>query len=187
MQALSKRNGMAARALEFLILTNVRSHNVRHASWSEIDLKSKTWLIPGEDTADSKQRMKAGVSHRVPLSPAALQLLEKVGKTAGTDLIFPSPRKLAPLSDMALSKLMKDMQANGVPHGFRSTFRDWTVERTSFPREVTERAMAHVVGDKTEAAYLRSDLFDKRRRLMDTWATYCTTKPQKEGKVVAIR
>ncbi|MBN9370968.1 site-specific integrase [Hydrogenophaga sp.] len=186
-QRLQAQEGVSARALEFLILTNVRSHNVRHASWSEIDLKTKTWLIPGEDAEGSKQRMKAGVSHRVPLSPAALKLLEKVGKTAGTDLIFPSPRKLAPLSDMALSKLMKDMEANGVPHGFRSTFRDWTVERTSFPREVTERAMAHAVGDKTEAAYLRSDVFEKRRRLMDMWATYCTTKPQKEGKVILIR
>ncbi len=185
--SLRAQEGVSARALEFLILTNVRSHNVRHARWSEIDLETKTWLIPGEDGEGSKQRMKAGVSHRVPLSPAALKLLEKVGKTAGTDLIFPSPRKLVPLSDMALSKLMRDMQADGVPHGFRSTFRDWTVERTSFSREVTERAMAHAVGDKTEAAYLRSDAFEKRRRLMDMWATYCTTKPQKEGKVVAFR
>lgn len=184
---LQSQEGVSARALEFLILTNVRSHNVRHASWSEIDLNTKTWLIPGEDGEGSKQRMKAGVSHRVPLSPAALKVLERMGRTAGTDLIFPSPRKLAPLSDMALSKLMRDMQATGVPHGFRSTFRDWTVERTNFPREVTERAMAHAVGDKTEAAYLRSDVFDKRRRLMDMWATYCTAKPHKEGKVVAFR
>jgi len=184
---LQAQEGTSARALEFLILTNVRSHNVRHASWSEIDIKTKTWLIPGEDAEGSKQRMKAGVSHRVPLSPAAIRLLEKVGKTAGTDLIFPSPRKLAPLSDMALSKLMKDMEADGVPHGFRSTFRDWTVERTSFPREVTERAMAHAVGDKTEAAYLRSDVFEKRRRLMDMWATYCTASRASKAKVISIR
>lgn len=184
---LQAQGGVSARALEFLILTNVRSHNVRHARWLEIDIETRSWLIPGEDGEGSKQRMKTGVSHRVPLSPAALKLLERVGKTAGTDLIFPSPRKLVPLSDMALSKLMKDMQADGVPHGFRSTFRDWTVERTNFSREVTERAMAHAVGDKTEAAYLRSDVFEKRRRLMEMWATYCATKPPKEGRVVAFR
>ena len=186
-EALRSQEGIAARALELLILTNVRSHNVRHASWSEIDMKSKTWLIPGEDGEDSKQRMKAGVAHRVPLSPAAISLLKRVGETAGTALVFPSPRKLVPLSDMAMSKLMKDMKANGVPHGFRSTFRDWTIEHTNFSREITERAMAHAVGDKTEAAYLRSDAFEKRRKLMDMWAAYCTTTHQAKGKVISIR
>ena len=186
-EALRGREGIAARALELLILTNVRSHNVRHASWNEIDLKTKTWLIPGEDDEGSKQRMKAGVAHRVPLSPAAITLLKNMGKTEGSDLVFPSPRKLAPLSDMAMSKLMKEMEANGVPHGFRSTFRDWTIEHTNFSREITERAMAHTVGDKTEAAYLRSDVFEKRRKLMDMWAAYCTTTPLAKGKVISIR
>jgi integrase len=186
-EALRGQEGTAARALELLILTNVRSHNVRHASWNEIDMKTKTWLIPGEDDEGSKQRMKAGVAHRVPLSPAAISLLKNMGKTEGTDLVFPSPRKLAPLSDMAMSKLMKEMEANGVPHGFRSTFRDWTIEHTNFSREITERAMAHTVGDKTEAAYLRSDVFEKRRKLMDMWAAYCTATPQVKGKVISIR
>lgn len=182
--SLQKQDGIAARALEFLILTNVRSYNVRHASWSEIDLEAKTWRIPGEDSDESKQRMKAGVEHVVPLSPAAIKLLKEVGRTAGTDLVFPSPRKLAPLSDMAMSKLMKVMEANGVPHGFRSTFRDWTLEKTNFSREIAERAMAHRVGDKTEAAYLRSDAFQKRVKLMDLWARYCTTPPASNATVV---
>lgn len=186
-EELRKQEGTAARALELLILTNVRSYNVRHASWSEIDFETKTWLIPGEDGEASKQRMKAGVTHRVPLSPAAIRLLKSTPKTVGTDLIFPSPRKLVPLSDMAMSKLMKVMGAKAVPHGFRSTFRDWASEFTSFSREVTERAMAHMLGDKTEAAYMRSDLFVKRTKLMEVWATYCTTKPQADGKVVQMR
>lgn len=186
-EELQRQEGTAARALELLILTNVRSYNVRHASWSEIDFETKTWLIPGEDGETSKQRMKAGITHRVPLAPATITLLENTPKTEGTDLIFPSPRKLAPLSDMAMSKLMKVMGAKGVPHGFRSTFRDWASEYTNFSREVTERAMAHMLGDKTEAAYMRSDLFVKRTKLMEVWATYCTTKPQADGKVVQMR
>ncbi len=184
--SLRKQEGIAAKALEFLILTNVRSHNVRHATWSEIDLEAKTWKIPGEDSDESKQRMKAGVEHVVPLAPAAIKLLREVGRTDGTDLLFPSPRKLAPLSDMAMSKLMKVMGANGVPHGFRSTFRDWTLEKTNFSREIAERAMAHRVGDKTEAAYLRSDAFQKRVKLMDLWARYCTAPPVSTSNVVLI-
>lgn len=186
-EALRQQDGYAARALEFLILTNVRSYNVRHATWGEIDLETKTWMIPGEDTEGSKQRMKAGVAHRVPLSPAALAVLKRVGRTDGTELIFPSPRKLKELSDMAMSKLMKDMGANGVPHGFRSTFRDWAAENTNFSREVTERAMAHAVGDKTEAAYLRSDVFQKRVKLMAAWASFCTRPPAHVADVVPIR
>lgn len=186
-EALQKQEGYAARALEFLILTNVRSYNVRHATWGEIDLETKTWMIPGEDSEDSKQRMKTGVAHRVPLSPAALAVLRRVGKTEGTELIFPSVRKLKELSDMAMSKLMKDMGANGVPHGFRSTFRDWAAENTNFSREVTERAMAHAVGDKTEAAYLRSDVFMKRVKLMAAWATFCTRPPAQKAEVIPMR
>lgn len=182
---LCQQPGTAAIALRFLVLTNVRSHNVRHVSWSEIDFETKTWLIPGEDSDDSKQRMKAGVTHRVPLSVEALELLSSVPRVAGTDLIFPSPRKKVPLSDMAMSKLMKDLSMNGVPHGFRSTFRDWCAERTNFSREVTERAMAHAVGDKTEAAYLRSDVFEKRRKLMQMWSTFCT-EPVKSATVVQM-
>lgn len=171
--ALRTKEGVAARALEFLILTNVRSHNVRHASWSEIDWETKTWAIPGEDgEGESKQRMKTGKAHRVPLSEPALELLKSLPRIDGSDLIFPSPRKGAPLSDMAMNKLMRDMEASGVPHGFRSSFRDWAAEHTNFSREVTEKAMAHQVGDRVEASYLRSDLFAKRRKLMDRWAGF---------------
>lgn len=186
-EKLKLQEGTSARALELLILSNVRSYNVRHASWSEIDFETKTWLIPGEDGESSKQRMKAGVTHRVPLSPAAISLLKGITKTQGTDLIFPSPRKLVPLSDMAMNKVMKVMGANGVPHGFRSTFRVWTAENTNFSREVAEQAMAHMLGDKSEAAYMRSDLFVKRRKLMDAWATFCTTKRRVSGKVIQMR
>lgn len=186
LDVLRAQEGTAPRALEFLILTNVRSHNVRHASWGEIDFETNTWLIPGEDDETSKQRMKAGVAHRVPLSPAAVTLLKSLPVMAGTDLVFPSPRSGKPLSDMAMSKLMKDLSANGVPHGFRSTFRDWASEFTNFSREVTERAMAHRLGDKTEAAYMRSDLFVKRRKLMELWANFCNTKQTASGKVVQM-
>lgn len=184
---LQAHEGYAARALEFLILTNVRSYNVRHAAWSQIDMETKTWMIPGEDSENSKQRMKTGVAHRVPLSPAALAVLKRVGRTEGTDLIFPSPRKLKELSDMAMNKVMKDMGANGVPHGFRSTFRDWAAEKTNFSREVAERAMAHAVGDGTEAAYLRSDVFQKRIKLMSAWATFCTRPPTQKAEVIPMR
>lgn len=186
-ETLRRQEGYAARALEFLILTSVRSYNVRHARWSEIDLETKTWKIPGEDSEASKQRMKTGVAHRVPLSSAALDVLNRVGRTAGTDLIFPSPRNLKELSDMAMSKLMKDMGAAGVPHGFRSTFRDWIAESTNFLPEVTKRAMAHAVGDKTEAAYLRTDIFRKRIRLMEIWATFCTRPPAQKAEVIPMR
>lgn len=184
---LRQQEGVSAKALEFLILTNVRSHNVRHASWSEIDMKSKTWIIPGEDVeGGSKQRMKMGVSHRVPLSKAAIKLLEGLPRMAGTDLIFPSPRKGGPLSDMAMNKVMREAQVKGVPHGFRSTFRDWVAERTDFSREVAEHALAHKVGDKVEAAYLRSDVFDKRRLLMERWAEFCESSTKRKGVVVAL-
>lgn len=185
---LMQQEGVSAKALAFLILTNVRSHNVRHASWGEIDFQSNTWRIPGEDVeGGSKQRMKAGVSHRVPLSKKAIELLKQLPRIPGTDLIFPSPRKAVPLSDMAMNKVMRDANANGVPHGFRSTFRDWVAEHTNFPREVAERALAHKVGDKVEAAYLRSDVFDKRRQLMEKWAAFCATPASKAAVVVQLR
>lgn len=184
---LRMQNGMAAKALEFLILANVRSHNVRHATWPEIDMKTKTWVIPGEDDEGTGQRMKTGVVHRVPLSRQAIQLLEKLPRIAGNELLFPSPRKGAILSDMAMNKVMRDMKANGVPHGFRSTFRDWALEFTNFQSEIAEKAMAHAVGDKTEQAYLRSDAFKKRCRMMQSWADFCDFERQASaGTVVPI-
>lgn len=186
--SLRKQAGTAAKALQFLIFTNVRSHNVRHATWGEIDLDTKTWAIPGEDDEGTGQRMKMGVAHRVPLSKQAVSLLSNLPRMAGSDLLFPSPRKGIQLSDMAMNKVMRDMKANGVPHGFRSTFRDWVQDYTSFQKEVAEKALAHAVGDKTEQAYLRSDAFNKRRRMMQQWADFCDVeRSASTGKVVPIK
>jgi integrase len=173
MRDLRATRGVGARALEFLILTNVRSYNVRFATWKEIDFETKTWDIPGEDSDGTGQRMKMGVTHRVPLSKQALDFLKKLKRVDGTELLFPSPSKKTQLSDMAMNKVMRDMGANGVPHGFRSTFRDWAQDYTNFQAVIAEKAMAHTVGDKSVQAYLRSDAFKKRVRLMQTWSDFC--------------
>ncbi len=167
MADLREREGMGARALEFAILTAARSGEVRMATWDEIDLQAKVWTIPGE-------RMKAGKEHRVPLSPAALALLKALPRFEGTNLVFPSTRN-APLSDMSLSAVCRRMNVDAVPHGFRSTFRDWCAERTNYPREVAELALAHSIGNSVEAAYRRGDLFAKRAKLMNEWAKWCGT------------
>jgi len=162
--ALRKQVGSAARALEFVILTAARSGEVRFATWPEIDFGSRTWTVPAE-------RMKSGREHRVPLSPAAIALLESTPQVDDSDVIFQAPRG-GVLSDMALVAVCRRMNADCVPHGFRSTFRDWCAERTNVAREVAEMALAHSVGNEVEAAYRRGDLFDKRRRLMDEWAAF---------------
>lgn len=178
MIALRARNGMAARALEFAILTAARSGEIRGATWDEIDLDGAVWIIPGE-------RMKAGKEHRAPLSKRAVAVLEALPRLAGTDLVFPG-NKDKPLSAMALLSVMRRMQVNAVPHGFRSTFRDWAAERTSYPAHVAEMALAHAIGDKVEAAYRRGDLFAKRTRMMADWAKFIDTPPA-TGNVVAMR
>ena len=136
---------MGARALEFAILTAARSGEVRGAKWSEIDPNTNVWIIPAA-------RMKSGREHRVPLSSSAVTLLAKLPRMTGTELIFPAPRG-GPLSDMTLSAVLRRMKVPAVPHGFRSTFRDWVSERTSYPRDAAEMALAHTIGDKVEAAY----------------------------------
>ena len=166
MLLLRAADGMGARALEFAILTAARSGEVRGARWSEIDRTEKTWLIVAA-------RMKAGKEHRVPLSDAALALLDALPVIAGNDLVFPAPRGGA-LSDMTLSAVMRRMEIDAVPHGFRSTFRDWASELTSYPSDVAEMALAHTIGDKVEAAYRRGDLFEKRRLMMADWAAFLT-------------
>lgn len=176
---LRKREGVSARALEFLILTAARSGEVRGATWSEIDLDAAVWTVPAE-------RMKAGKAHRVPLSKQAVKLLNGIERIGGNDLVFPAPRG-GQLSDMALTAVTRRMGAACVPHGFRSTFRDWASERTSFPRDVAEMALAHAIGDKTEAAYRRGDLFDKRRLMMAAWAEFCDKPAGKTGEVVPIK
>ena len=153
-------------ALEFLVLTAARSGEVRHARWSEFDLEMAEWLTPAE-------RMKAGIDHRVPLSPRALQVLSQAKSVGdGSDLVFPGPRQGRPLSDMTLSKLVKSLGYEVDVHGFRTSFRTWAQEQTNFPREVVEKALAHTIRNKAEAAYARSDLFDRRRKLMEAWASY---------------
>ena len=164
MAALRLREGLSARALEFLILTATRSGEVRGATWDEFDLKAHTWTIPAE-------RMKAGKEHRVPLSARALAIVKSMPRIAGADYVFPAARG-GMLSDMAMTELMKGMKADAVPHGFRSTFRDWTAERTAYPRDVAEMALAHTIPDKVEAAYRRGDLFEKRTKMMTDWAKF---------------
>ena len=152
-------------AFELLVLTAARSGEVRLATWDEMDLGAGVWTIPAA-------RMKAKRDHRVPLSGRAGAILHDARRRSdGTGLVFRSPRG-KPLSDMTLSKLIKELGIAAVPHGFRSSFRDWAAERTNTPREVVEAALAHTVRNPTEAAYARSDLFERRRLLMDDWAGY---------------
>ncbi len=153
------------RAFEFLVLTAARSGEVRLATWDEIDLDAGVWAIPAA-------RMKAKRDHRVPLSGRALAILHDVSRLSdGTALVFRSLRG-KPLSAVTLPRLTKELGIAAVPHGFRSSFRDWAAEQTNTPREVVEAALAHTVQNPTEAAYARSDLFERRRRLMDEWAAY---------------
>lgn len=154
-------------AFEFLVLTATRSSETREAVWAEIDLERAVWTIPAA-------RMKAKKPHRVPLSTRCLAILAeaKALKRDGDDLVFPGTKEGKSLSDMTLSKLVKDLGIAAVPHGFRSSFRDWAGEATAHPREVIEFALAHVIKDKAEAAYARSDLFDKRRTLMNDWSIF---------------
>ncbi len=152
-------------ALEFLVLTATRSGEVRNARWEEIDRDGAVWTIPAE-------RMKNGREHRVPLSDRSLEVLDEAGELAATDgWVFPSPRGRV-IPQKYLSELMRALQVDAVPHGFRSSFRDWAAECSDAPREVCELALAHVNGDRVEAVYRRTDLFEKRRVLMAEWAAY---------------
>jgi integrase len=168
MVKLRAMTGPAASALEFAILTAARTGEVIGATWSEVDLDAGAWTIPPD-------RMKAGREHRVPLSAPALSLLRalKTDDSSPDGFVFPGSRPGKPLSNMALLMLLRRLGLGDVTaHGFRSTFRDWVSESTDFPTELAERALAHAVGDKTEAAYARGDLFEKRRALMDAWAKF---------------
>lgn len=185
MAALATLDGMGARALEFAILTAARTGEVRGARWREFDLATETWVIPPE-------RMKGGRVHRVPLSTAARAVLDAVRTDTARpdDLVFPGAAG-AMLSDMTVSAVIRRMNEAAadaprwrdhlgkpvVPHGFRSTFRDWAGETRSEGREVVERALAHTIRDQTEAAYARSDLLEKRRPLMEAWGTFCVPNP----------
>lgn len=186
MSKLKQNESISAKALEFLILTGVRSRSVRLAEWSEIDLAEKLWVIPAEHT-------KAREEHRVPLPPQAIQLLKSLPVIVGIPFVFPSPTGKA-LSDMALSQLMRGMRERGelnvdaVPHGFRSTFRDWAAEQTDYPDEIRKVASGHSIGDSVKEAYQRTDLLEKRRQLMLDWASFLDrTSSAPVGKVTPLR
>lgn len=158
---------MSARALELLILTAARSGEVLEATWDEFDLDDGLWTVPAV-------RMKAGKEHRVPLSKPALTIVKALHELRVSEFVFPGHARGKPLSNMAFAMLLKRMKSGAyTPHGFRSAFRDWAGDATSFPRDVAEQALAHRVGDATERAYRRADALDKRRKLMAAWADYC--------------
>lgn len=177
---LANRSGIAARALGFTILTAARSGETRGMTWSEVDLDRRVWTIPGE-------RMKAGKEHRVPLTAAAIA---QIGPRRTDDaLVFESEAKPGrPISDMSMTAVLRRMGRDGITvHGFRSTFRDWAGETTGFPREVIESALAHRLKDRAEAAYARSDLFDKRRDLMEAWANVATANDPAQNVIRMTR
>jgi integrase len=176
---LQARQGTAARSLEFAVLTAERSGEVLGARWEEFDLDGGVWTVPAV-------RMKAGREHRVPLSRRALKVVKRMHEVRTGNFVFPGHKNGKPLSVTALRMVLRRMKIEGVTvHGFRSAFRDWAAECTNFTNEVCEAALAHVIENKAEAAYRRGDLFDKRRKLMEAWAVYCTAP--KAGKVVAFR
>jgi integrase len=162
MTSLREREGTAARALEFAILTAARSGEVLGARWDEVDLEAKVWTVPAA-------RMKAGRAHRVPLSSQAVTVLREMEAKRQSDFVFPGVKRGRPLSTMALEMVLRRMKVDATVHGFRSAFRDWAGERTHFPREVAEAALAHLVGDAVERAYRRGDALGKRHRLMTAW------------------
>jgi integrase len=179
MQELRNDTGVASRALEFTILTAARTNEVIRAEWSEFDLDLKTWTVPAEC-------MKSKREHRVPLSDAAVTALQAV-KGRSKRYVFPGHKRGSHLSNTAMLQVLKRLERTGITvHGFRSTFRDWCAESTNYPADVAEMALAHTLRDKTEAAYRRGDLFEKRARLMTNWARYCS-KLAAPAKVVAIR
>jgi integrase len=183
MVALRTEAGTAARALEFTVLTAARTGEVLGARWGEVDLSDAVWTVPSD-------RMKSGREHRIPLSEAAMAVLNALHPLIGAepdDWVFPGGRAGRPLSGMAMLMLLRRMgRGDLTTHGFRSTFRDWTAETTAYAREVAEAALAHALGDKVEAAYRRGDLFEKRRRLMEEWAMFCF-RPTSAAEAVPLR
>lgn len=180
MATLREQPGVSARALEFCILTATRTSETLGARWEELSLSEGTWTIPAS-------RMKAKKEHRVPLAPRALEILREMQSFGSPSYVFPSHGKDKPLSNMAFLMLLRRMELEVTAHGFRSTFRDWAAERTNFPREVAETALAHTLKDKVEAAYRRGDLFDKRRKLMVAWGDFCAQRPIGTKNVIRIR
>lgn len=176
---LREQQALAAIALELVILTASRTSEVINAEWREFDLKNKLWVVPAE-------RIKSGRIHRVPLSDQAVKILKKLYEAKTGDFVFPG-KKNKPLSNMAMLALLKRMKRDDITvHGFRSTFRDWAAEQTHYAREVAEQALSHAIDNKTEAAYRRGDLLDKRRQMMNAWARYCY-QPNAKGKILKLK
>ena len=179
MAALRARQSLAALALEMCILTATRTSEVLNAEWSEFDLEKAVWTIPAV-------RMKAGHAHRIPLTDRALEIFKSLPKLDHNPHVFPGHAKGKPLSGMAMTMQLRRMKRQDITvHGFRSTFRDWASEQTSFPHETCEHALAHRISDKAEAAYRPGDQFEKRRKLMEAWAAWC--EPRSQDKVVTLR
>jgi len=174
MVSLGKTSGIAALALRFTVLTAARTGEAIGATWAEFDLDKGLWTVPAE-------RMKAGREHRVPLSAAALALVKGLREFSRSDFLFPGLKPGRPISNMAMDKTLRDAGLEITVHGFRSTFKDWATERTSFPYELSEMALAHIIKDKTEAAYRRGDMLEKRRELMDAWAGFCAGSADAES------
>jgi integrase len=175
---LREREAVSALALELCILTAARSGEILGMRWSEIDLDNKVWTVPAN-------RMKAAREHRVPLSQRAIAILRKLEKLVASEFVFPGQARDKPLSNGAMEMVLRRMKIDDATvHGFRSSFRDWAGNISNFPREITETALAHVIGDKAEQAYRRSDALEKRRKLMEAWAAYC--EPKNAGNVVPI-
>lgn len=178
---LLEREGFSSKALQFTIFTACRTAEVTGAQWDEIDFAEKVWTVPGI-------RTKSGRDHRVPLSKQAVAILQEVPRVKENLFIFPGARDGAGLSSMAMLELLREMRGDAFTvHGFRSSFRDWCAEQTNYPREIAEAALAHVLKDKTEAAYQRGDLLEKRRKLMEAWAGYCSRQAATAGNVTQMR
>jgi integrase len=179
--ALRQQDGIPAHALEFVILTAARAGEVAGARWDEINTAERLWTIPAE-------RMKSGHEHRVPLSNAAMAIVEKMAALRKSDFVFPGRKASASITIDSFWQLVRRMGrgADLTIHGFRSSFRDWAAERTEFPSEIAEMALAHTVGGAVERAYRRSDMFDKRRQIMDLWARFCAA-PWASGKILPLR
>jgi len=180
MALLRQQQGVSASGLEFLILTAARTGEVIGATWDEIDIENSIWIIPSD-------RMKGGKEHRVPLSLAAIAVLERMKKVRQSNFVFPGGKRNQPLSNMAFLQLLKRMgRGDLTAHGFRSTFRDWAAERTNYPSEVAEMALAHSVADKVEAAYRRGDLYGKRQQIMRDWDEFCSRQISDVSNVVSM-
>lgn len=181
MAELRERDGLGARALEFLILTASRSGEVRGATWDELDIEERIWVVPAH-------RMKSQREHRVPLSDTAFELIRNLPRLQGSNLLFPSAKPNTAMSDMTLTAILRRMGRTDITvHGFRSTFRDWAAEATNYPRDLAEMALAHTIENKVEAAYRRGDMLQRRSLMMNEWANYCSKASLVDGTVISLR